>query len=108
MGDVTGDALFFGETGRTDLTDPNRAKENAALLYDSVHEKLGALDDTTMVLPAHGPHRSAEGGMVALPSSTIGAERRYNPVFTLAREAFQRKRALSVFLDHLTFATWSR
>lgn len=91
-GVFTGDALFFGETGRTDLTDPNRAKENAALLYDSVHEKLGALDDTTMVLPAHGPGSVCGSGMVALPSSTIGAERRYNPVFTLAREAFAKKK----------------
>ncbi len=91
-GVFTGDALFFGETGRTDLPDPKRAEENAALLYDKVHEKLGTLDDTTAVLPAHGPGSVCGSGMVALSGSTIGAERKYNPVFTLSREAFAQKK----------------
>ncbi len=91
-GVFTGDTLFFGETGRTDLADPGRAEENAALLYDSVHEKLGGLDETTTILPAHGPGSVCGSGMVALPSSTLGAEKRYNPVFCLSREDFAKKK----------------
>lgn len=36
----TGDALFIGETGRTDLPDPNKTAENAEILYDSIHQKI--------------------------------------------------------------------
>ena len=91
-GVFTGDALFFGDTGRTDLTDSSRARENAALLYDSVHRKLAPLGDGTLVLPAHGAGSVCGSGMAPRPLSTIGAERAYNAVFTLGREAFARKK----------------
>jgi len=39
-GVFTGDTIFVGDTGRTDLSDPERTAENAGLLYDSVHQKL--------------------------------------------------------------------
>lgn len=92
-GVFTGDTLFFGETGRTDLADPNRTQENGALLYDVVHQKLAPLGDTVSVLPAHGPGSVCGSGMMALPSSTLGAERKHNPVFTLSREEFANKKA---------------
>ncbi len=84
----SGDSLFFGTTGRTDLPDENRAVENAALLYDSVHDKLSGLGDTTLVLPAHGPGSVCGSGMAPRPYSTIGDEKRYNEVFTLSRDDF--------------------
>ncbi|MCB9788529.1 MAG: MBL fold metallo-hydrolase [Deltaproteobacteria bacterium] len=89
-GVFTGDALFFGDTGRTDLTDADRTAENAGLLHDAVHEKLAPLGDGARVLPAHGPGSVCGSGMAERPSSTIGAERQYNKVFTLSREAFMR------------------
>jgi hydroxyacylglutathione hydrolase len=57
-----GDVLFAGSVGRTDLPggDPD-------LLMQGIHEKLLVLDDTTVVLPGHGP------------ATTIGDERRSNP-----------------------------
>jgi len=88
----TGDALFFGTTGRTDLPDADKAVDNAALLYDSVHDKLLPLGDTTLVLPAHGPGSVCGSGMATRPLSTIGAEKRYNDVFTLEREAFAARK----------------
>lgn len=84
----TGDTLLFGTTGRTDLSDENKSVENAALLYDSVHEKLAGLGDTALVLPAHGPGSVCGSGVAKRPVSTIGEEKRYNEVFTLDREAF--------------------
>lgn len=88
----TGDALFFGTTGRTDLPDEDKSVENAALLYDSVHGKLAGLGDTTLVLPAHGPGSVCGSGMAPRPYSTIGEEKRYNEVFTLSRDEFARRK----------------
>jgi hydroxyacylglutathione hydrolase len=59
---ATGDTLFVGECGRTDLPggDPGA-------LYDSLFTKVIKLDDATVVLPGHdyGP----------TPTSTIGREK---------------------------------
>lgn len=50
----TGDSLFIGDTGRTDLPDVDKAAENAGLLYDQVHTKILPLGDQAFILPAHG------------------------------------------------------
>jgi len=89
-GVFTGDTLFFGGTGRSDLPDADRAVENAGRIHDAVHEKLAPLGDATLVLPAHGPGSVCGSGMAARPLSTIGAERRYNPVFLRGREEFAK------------------
>lgn len=60
----TGDALFAGSIGRTDLP-----YGDEALLTSSITEKLFALDDKTKVYPGHGP------------ATTIGDEKRGNPFF---------------------------
>ncbi|MAM89592.1 MAG: sulfurtransferase [unclassified Hahellaceae] len=84
----TGDTLFFGDTGRTDLPDVDDTAKNAGVIYDSVHQQLAGLGDTTIVLPAHGPGSVCGSGMAEKPLSTIGAEKRYNKVFTLTRSEF--------------------
>jgi hydroxyacylglutathione hydrolase len=61
----TGDTLLCRSTGRA--ADP-------ASLLASIAEKLLVLDDETVVLPGHGS------------SSTIGAERRFNPVLKDLRQ----------------------
>ncbi|MBB3059508.1 MBL fold metallo-hydrolase [Microbulbifer rhizosphaerae] len=91
-GVFTGDTLFFGDTGRSDLPGADKSVENAALLYDSVHGRLKALGDTVLVFPAHGPGSVCGSGMSEKPFSTIGEERRLNDVFTLDRDAFARKK----------------
>ena len=88
----TGDTLFFGTTGRTDLTDPDHSIQNAGHLFDSVHTKLAPLGDTALVLPAHGPGSVCGSGMANRSHSTLGEEKRYNPVFTLKRDDFARKK----------------
>lgn len=92
-GVFTGDTLFFGDTGRTDLMGADRAADNARVLYDSVHEQLSKLGDGTLVLPAHGPGSVCGSGMAALPISSMGQERRHNRVFTLDRDSFARAKA---------------
>ena len=58
----TGDTLFAGGVGRTDL--PHGSYQD---LQKSIKEKLLILDDDKIIYPGHGP------------SSTIGEERRTNP-----------------------------
>jgi hydroxyacylglutathione hydrolase len=64
---LTGDTLFVGECGRTDL--PGGSSQN---LYDSLFNKLLTLGDEVEVYPGHnyGPK----------PWSTIGAEKKSNYV----------------------------
>jgi len=58
---LSGDTLFAGSVGRTDLPGGDEAILLASL------EKLSALPDTIRVLPGHGPE------------TTIGEEKRRNP-----------------------------
>jgi hydroxyacylglutathione hydrolase len=75
---ATGDTLFVGECGRTDLEggDPSQ-------MFDSLLGRLVKLDDALVVLPGHDYGVS--------PTSTIGREKREN--YTLqprTREEFVR------------------
>ena len=79
---LTGDALFVGDVGRPDFG----GAAGAAQQYESVH-RLMQLEDYVEVFPAHF-EGSCGKGMCGRPSSTIGFERRFNPLLTLDREAF--------------------
>jgi hydroxyacylglutathione hydrolase len=59
---IAGDTLFAGSIGRTDL--PGGSMEK---IIQSLHEKVMALPDDTLVVPGHGP------------LTTIGEERENNP-----------------------------
>jgi len=84
----SGDTLFIGEAGRTDLTDASQTAQHAGQLYDAVHAKLLPLGDQTIVLPAHGAGSVCGGNIAERDDSTIGLERHYNPVFIRSRQAF--------------------
>ena len=62
---ITGDALFNGSIGRTDLPGGNYKE-----LISSIESELLSLPDDTVVYPGHGP------------ASTIGNEKRSNPFLT--------------------------
>jgi hydroxyacylglutathione hydrolase len=87
-GVFTGDTLFIGETGRTDLPDRTRTGENAGLLYDAVHRKLLPLGDQALLFPAHASGSVCGGNIAERDESTLGLERLYNPVFKVSRSAF--------------------
>lgn len=87
VGVFTGDALFIGDVGRTDFY-PDRAREVAGLLYDSIHHKLLPLGDQTIVYPAHGAGSICGSGMASRDVSTLGYERRHNPRLQMDRDAF--------------------
>jgi glyoxylase-like metal-dependent hydrolase (beta-lactamase superfamily II) len=67
---ISGDTLFIGSCGRTDLpgSDPGQ-------MYDSLTRRLAALPDDTVLFPGHN-----YGGA----SSTIGDEKRHNPFLRFA------------------------
>jgi hydroxyacylglutathione hydrolase len=84
----TGDTLFIGETGRTDLPDPLETGENAGQLYDAIHEKLIPLGDQALLFPAHGAGSACGANIAERDDSTLGLERLYNPVFLQPRADF--------------------
>ncbi|MDZ7785004.1 MAG: MBL fold metallo-hydrolase [Halioglobus sp.] len=77
VGVFTGDALFVGDVGRTDFF-PERKREVAGLLYDSL-QKILALGDQTILYPAHGAGSVCGSGMAEREFSTLGHERANNP-----------------------------
>lgn len=92
-GVFTGDSLFIGDTGRTDLPDAAKTEENAALLYDQVHEKIFPLGDQALVLPAHGSGSACGGNVAPRDHSTLGLERASNAVAVKSREDFARHKS---------------
>lgn len=74
----TGDTLFIGDVGRPDLSGDKTPQELAALLYDSLHNKLLSLSDEVEVFPAHGAGSLCGRQMSSERASTIGKERASN------------------------------
>jgi glyoxylase-like metal-dependent hydrolase (beta-lactamase superfamily II) len=83
---LTGDTLFVGAVGRPDL--PGHARENAAELHASIHDKLLGLPGDIEVYPGHFLGSSCGAGMSGKPSSTIAFEKKWNRMLSLDRAAF--------------------
>jgi glyoxylase-like metal-dependent hydrolase (beta-lactamase superfamily II)/rhodanese-related sulfurtransferase len=77
---LTGDTLFIGDVGRPDLAGAKGYTPQlmAGMMYDSLHEKLLALDDAVEVFPAHGAGSMCGKNLSTETSSTIGDQRRFN------------------------------
>jgi glyoxylase-like metal-dependent hydrolase (beta-lactamase superfamily II) len=83
---ITGDTLFVGAVGRPDLAGQER--EMSGQLYDSLHAKLLGLPADLEIYPGHQAGSACGAGLSGKPSSTIGFEKRWNPVLSMAREDF--------------------
>lgn len=81
----TGDFLFVGSVGRPDLLGTEQTRQLAHQLYGSV-VRLLTLDDAIEVHPGHGSGSLCGAGIGKEPSSTIGIERRQNPMLQFADE----------------------
>jgi len=80
----TGDTLFVGSVGRPDLLEGTMtAASLASKGFDTWTNKLSKLDDSIMVLPAHGAGSLCGAHLSDSPKSTIGAERTSNPYLIL-------------------------
>ena len=79
----TGDALFVGDVGRTDLHGPEEASRLASNLYDSIFNKLLPLGNGVILCPAHGAGSVCGLNIADRDESTIGIERVQNPVLQI-------------------------
>jgi glyoxylase-like metal-dependent hydrolase (beta-lactamase superfamily II) len=83
---LTGDTLFVGSAGRPDLA--GKEAEMAGQIYDSVHQKLLTLPAEVELYPGHTSGSACGAGMSGKPTSTIGYEKRWNPMLALDRAGF--------------------
>ncbi len=79
-GVMTGDTLFIGDVGRPDLLASIgfTREELADKLYDSLHNKLMTLPDSTRVYPAHGAGSACGKNLSTDLWSTIGDQKATN------------------------------
>jgi hydroxyacylglutathione hydrolase len=88
----TGDTLFMGDVGRTDLLGKNKWEKMSRMLYDSLHGKVLTLGDSVALYPAHTAGSICGSRISDREISTIGYERRTNPLLTLDKENFVKNR----------------
>jgi rhodanese-related sulfurtransferase len=88
---LTGDTLFIGDVGRPDLRVALgwSAAELGGMLFDSLHTKLLALPDESLVYPAHGAGSLCGKSISKETVSTLGEQRRLNYALQpMSKEAF--------------------
>jgi hydroxyacylglutathione hydrolase len=82
----TGDTLFAGSVGRTDLYGKPAQRTQAEKLYSILHEKLLPLGDHVLVYPAHGAGSVCGHGISGMVPTTLGYEKKTNPYLQLTKE----------------------
>ena len=87
----TGDTLFSGSVGRTDLYGKEAQSTQAEKLYRSLHDKLLPLDDGILVYPAHGAGSICGSSISGQELTTVGYEKKTNPYLRLTKEEFVKK-----------------
>ncbi|MGC4762913.1 MBL fold metallo-hydrolase [Micromonospora sp. DT46] len=88
VGVFTGGSLLFGTTGRTDLLGGEHAHELAHHQHASARRLADLLPDGAEVWPTHGFGSFCSASQADAPESTIGREKRANPVLRLAADEF--------------------
>jgi len=82
---LSGDSLFVGDVARPDLA--IEKTEGARQIFHSLHEKLLTLPDDCELWPAHlGGSMCGGPGMDMKICSTVGFEKRHNPMLSLSDE----------------------
>ena len=85
----SGGSLLAGAVSRTDLLGHEHATGLAHQLYRTLHERILPLGDDVVVYPTHGAGSFCTAAAGAESVTTIGGERRGNPLLHLAgAEAF--------------------
>ncbi len=75
----SGDTLFVGDVGRPDIF-ADRAQELAVSLYESLYGKIIEIEDHVEVYPAHGAGSLCGKSIGKKRSTTIGYEKKNNPL----------------------------
>ncbi len=90
MGIFTGDFVFVGAVGRPDLLEKaagmtGTAVTGARAMFHSL-QRFKQLPDYLQVWPAHGAGSACGKGLGAVPSSTVGYEKLFNPALAFIEE----------------------
>ncbi len=80
---TTGDFVFVGDVGRPDLLESAAGQKgvmepSARTLQAALVDRLGSLTDYLQILPAHGAGSACGKSLGAVPTSTLGYERKFN------------------------------
>ncbi len=90
IGIITGDFVFVGDLGRPDLLETaagqQGAKEPAAHALFASIPRFSELPDFLQVWPAHGAGSACGKSLGAVPQSTVGYEKRFNPALRAAAD----------------------
>lgn len=90
MGAATGDFVFVGDLGRPDLLETAAgqagAKEPAAQRLFQTLRKFTSMPEYVQVWPAHGAGSACGKALGAVPQTTVGYERRFNPAIRAAAD----------------------
>ncbi len=79
----TGGSLLVGAVGRTDLLGDSNAVPYARQLFASLHDRILRHQDFVGILPTHGGGSLCSSSISSTPSSTLGYERRHNPLLAI-------------------------
>ena len=88
---LTGDFIFVGDVGRPDLLEraaniKGTMEKGARVLWASL-QKFASQDEWLQIWPGHGAGSACGKGISAIPSSTLGYERRFNWAYGCKSEA---------------------
>ncbi len=92
---ATGDFVFVGDVGRPDLLESaagvaGAMEPGARQLSESLRGTLSDLPEYLQILPGHGAGSACGKALGAIPTSTLGYERRFNGALSLANESPDR------------------
>jgi hydroxyacylglutathione hydrolase len=82
----TGDTLFIGDVGRTDLPGLDIWLTMTEKLYRSIHDKLIPLGDSVLIYPGYGAGSICGHSISEREISTIGYEHATNLFSTLINQ----------------------
>jgi hydroxyacylglutathione hydrolase len=98
IGLLSGDFVFVGDLGRPDLLETAAgqvgAREPSARRLFTTTARIDDIPEFVQVWPAHGAGSACGKALGAVPSSTIGYERRFNP-------ALQAATSETAFVDYI-------
>ena len=88
VGVFSGGSLLYGSTGRPDLLGPDHTDVLVHAQWASAHRLAASAPDTAAVFPTHGFGSFCAANQSEATWSTIGTERRTNPVLAQDEEAW--------------------
>jgi hydroxyacylglutathione hydrolase len=104
----SGGALIVGGAARTDLLGHEHTHALAHELYHTIHDKLLKLPDEVKVFPTHGAGSFCIAPASSERTSTIGAERRTNPLAQPQSEQEFIRRSLTGLPSYPTYYKYMR